>query len=329
MTKAITSVGAMILYERGLFQLNDPVSKYIPDFSDMQVISEVDGNGDISATVPASAQIKIVDLFTHTSGISYPFTPNSLQKPYVAAGIIDGMTSRNITLQAQMKLLAKQPLLFEPGSDYVYGLGLDLLGYLIEVISGKPLDQFFAEEIFTPLNMQDSHFYLPKAKVDRLVTLHAEMDQVGLTVARGNESNINLDNPRYPAGDGQSYFSGGAGVSSTAYDYARFIQMLLNKGTLGGSRILSRKSVELMQSARVDSDGDQIPDFGLGFEIIVDAAKAGELGSIGTYSWSGAYLTSYWIDPKENLIAVFLSQVRPSQSDIRAKFNTIVYQALE
>ena len=232
MTKAITSVGAMILYERGLFQLNDPVSKYIPDFSDMQVISEVDGNGDISATVPASAQIKIVDLFTHTSGISYPFTPNSLQKPYVAAGIIDGMTSRNITLQAQMKLLAKQPLLFEPGSDYVYGLGLDLLGYLIEVISGKPLDQFFAEEIFTPLNMQDSHFYLPKAKVDRLVTLYAEMDQVGLTVARGNESNINLDNPRYPAGDGQSYFSGGAGVSSTAYDYARFIQMLLNKGTL-------------------------------------------------------------------------------------------------
>ena len=197
------------------------------------------------------------------------------------------------------------------------------------MISGKPLDQFFAEEIFTPLNMQDSHFYLPKAKVDRLVTLYAEMDQVGLTVARGNESNINLDNPRYPAGDGQSYFSGGAGVSSTAYDYARFIQMLLNKGTLGGSRILSRKSVELMQSARVDSDGDQIPDFGLGFEIIVDAAKAGELGSIGTYSWSGAYLTSYWIDPKENLIAVFLSQVRPSQSDIRAKFNTIVYQALE
>ena len=329
MTKAITSVGAMILYERGLFQLNDPVSKYIPDFSDMQVISEVDGNGDISATVPASAQIKIVDLFTHTSGISYPFTPNSLQKPYVAAGIIDGMTSRNITLQAQMKLLAKQPLLFEPGSDYVYGLGLDLLGYLIEVISGKPLDQFFAEEIFTPLNMQDSHFYLPKAKVDRLVTLYAEMDQVGLIVARGNESNINLDNPRYPAGDGQSYFSGGAGVSSTAYDYARFIQMLLNKGTLEGSRILSRKSVELMQSARVDSDGDQIPDFGLGFEIIVDAANAGELGSIGTYSWSGAYLTSYWIDPKENLIAVFLSQVRPSQSDIRAKFNTIVYQALE
>jgi|TARA_B110000238_G_scaffold128467_1_gene138641 CubicO group peptidase (beta-lactamase class C family) len=329
MTKAITSVGAMTLYERGLFQLNDPVSKYIPEFAAMRVVSEIDANGDVSATVPAVAQIKIIDLFTHSSGISYPFATNSVQKSYVDAGVIDGMTSKDVTLADQMKLLATQPLLFEPGSDYVYGLGLDLLGYLIEVISGKPLDQFFTEEIFTPLNMQDSYFYLPKAKSDRLVTLYAEVDEEGLTVSRGHESNINLDNPRYPAGDGQSYFSGGAGVSSTAYDYARFVQMLLNHGELDGSRILSRKSVELMQSARIDSDGDQIPDFGLGFEIIVDPAKAGELGSAGSYSWSGAFLTSYWIDPNENLIAVFMSQVRPSQSDIRAKFNTMIYQALE
>ena len=177
--------------------------------------------------------------------------------------------------------------------------------------------------------MLDSHFYLPKSSTDRLVTLYAEAGQERLTVSRGHESNIILDNPRYPAGDGQSYFSGGAGVSSTAYDYARFIQMLLNNGELDGSQILSRKSVELMQSARIDSDGDQITDFGLGFEIIVDPAKTGELGSIGSYSWSGAFLTSYWIDPSENLIAVFMSQVRPSQSDIRAKFNTMVYQALE
>ena len=329
MTKAITSVGAMILYERGLFQLNDSVSKYIPEFADMRVVSEVDANGDVSATVPAAAQIKIIDLFTHSSGISYPFASNSVQKAYVDAGIIDGMTSKDITLAAQMKLLATQPLLFEPGSDYVYGLGLDLLGYLIEVISGKPLDQFFTEEIFTPLNMQDSYFYLPKTKSDRLVTLYAEADQEELIVSRGHESNLILDNPRYPAGEGQSYFSGGAGVSSTAFDYSRFIQMLLNNGEVDGSRILSRKSVDLMQSPRIDSDGDQIPDFGLGFEVIVDPAKAGELGSIGSYSWSGAFLTSYWIDPSESLIAVFMSQVRPSQSDIRAKFNTLVYQALE
>jgi|TARA_B110000238_G_scaffold65475_1_gene71911 CubicO group peptidase (beta-lactamase class C family) len=329
MTKAITSVGAMILYERGLFQLNDPVSKYIPEFADMQVVSEMDANGDVSARVPAAAQIKIIDLFTHSSGISYPFASNSVQKSYVDAGVIDGMTSRDITLADQMKLLATQPLLFEPGSGYVYGLGLDLLGYLIEVVSGKPLDQFFTEEIFTPLNMQDSYFYLPNSKSDRLATLYAEVGEEGLTVSRGHESNIILDNPRYPAGEIHSYFSGGAGVSSTAFDYSRFIQMLLNNGELDGSRILSRKSVDLMQSPRIDSSGDQIPDFGLGFEVIVDPAKAGELGSIGSYSWSGAFLTSYWIDPSENLIAVFMSQVRPSQSDIRAKFNTMVYQALE
>ena len=329
MTKAITSVGAMILYERGLFQLNDPVSKYIPEFADMQVVSEMDANGDVSARVPAAAQIKIIDLFTHSSGISYPFASNSVQKSYVDAGVIDGMTSRDITLADQMKLLATQPLLFEPGSGYVYGLGLDLLGYLIEVVSGKPLDQFFTEEIFTPLNMQDSYFYLPNSKSDRLVTLYAEVGEEGLTVSRGHESNIILDNPRYPAGEIHSYFSGGAGVSSTAFDYSRFIQMLLNNGELDGSGILSRKSVDLMQSPRIDSSGDQIPDFGLGFEVIVDPAKVGELGSIGSYSWSGAFLTSYWIDPSENLIAVFMSQVRPSQSDIRAKFNTMVYQALE
>ncbi len=329
MTKAITSVGAMILYERGLFQLNDPVSKYIPEFADMQVVSEMDANGDVSATVPAAAQIKIIDLFTPSSGISYPFASNNVQKSYVDAGVIDGMTSRDITLADQMKLLATQPLLFEPGSGYVYGLGLDLLGYLIEVVSGKPLDQFFTEEIFTPLNMQDSYFYLPNSKSDRLATLYAEVGEEGLTVSRGHESNIILDNPRYPAGEIHSYFSGGAGVSSTAFDYSRFIQMLLNNGELDGSGILSRKSVDLMQSPRIDSSGDQIPDFGLGFEVIVDPAKVGELGSIGSYSWSGAFLTSYWIDPSENLIAVFMSQVRPSQSDIRAKFNTMVYQALE
>ena len=329
MTKAITSVGVMILYERGLFQLNDPVSKYISEYADMRVVSEVDANGDVSATVPATAQIKIIDLLTHTSGISYPFESSSVKKSYLDAGIIDGMTSRDTTLAAQMKLLAAQPLLFEPGSEYAYGLNVDLLGYLIEVVSGKPLDQFFTEEIFAPLGMQDSYFYLPKAKFDRLVTLYAEVDEEGLLVARGDESTIIIDNPLYPAGDVQTYFSGGAGLSSTAYDYGRFLQMLLNNGELDGSRILSRKSVELMHSARVDWDGDQIPDFGLGFEVIGDLAKAGELGSKGAYSWSGAFLTSYWIDPRENLVAVFMSQVRPSQSDIRAKFNTMVYQALE
>ena len=329
MTKAVTAVSAMILYERGLFQLNDPISKYIPEYADMMVVSEVNSNGDVSAVVAAKTPIKIIDLFTHSSGLSYPFASNSLQSSYVRAGIIDGMTSKETTLATQMKLLAEQPLLFEPGSNYTYGLSIDLLGYLVEVVSGRSLNQFFNEEIFVPLKMHDTHFYLPENKFDRLVTLYAETEDSELIVSRGNESNIILDNPRYPIGNGKTYYSGGAGLSSTAYDYSRFIQMLLNEGDLDGSRILSRKSVELMRSARIDSNGDQVPDFGLSFEVVVDPAQVGELGSIGTFSWSGAYLTSYWIDPSENLIAVFMSQVRPSQSDIRAKFSTLVYQALK
>ena len=253
----------------------------------------------------------------------------SVQKSYVSAGIIDGMTAGDINLASQMKLLAMQPLLFEPGSDYEYGLSVDLLGYLIEVVSGKALDQFFADEIFIPLGMQDSYFYLPKSKAERLVTLYAEDEEGGLIASRGDESNIILDDPNYPVGGAQVYFSGGAGLSSTTYDYGRFLQMLLNNGELNGKRILSRKSVELMHAARIDSDADGMPDFGLGFLITENLGKTGELGSIGNYEWSGAFLTSYWLDPSENLFAIFMSQVRPSQSDIRARFKTLVYQALE
>jgi len=329
MTKAITTVAVMVLYEQGHFQLNDPVADYIPAFADMTVVSALDDDGNVSATVAATKSIKIIDLLTHTSGISYPFIPSSVQKSYVDAGIIDGITVRKITLASQMELLAEQPLLFEPGSDFAYGLSSDVLGYLVEVVSGRSLAQFFAEEIFVPLDMQDSFFYLPKEKAERLATLYAHVEDRGLIVSQGNESSIILDDPLYPVVGARSYFSGGAGLSSTASDYGRFLQMLLNDGTLDGKRILSRKSVELMHAARVDWDGDQIPDMGLGFQVISDLGMSGEIGSVGSYSWGGAFNTSYWIDPSENLVGVFMSQARPVDSDIRAKFSTVVYQALE
>jgi len=329
MTKAVTSVAVMILYEQGHFQLNDPVAGYIPQFADMTVVSAVDGDGNVSATAPATKPIKIIDLLTHTSGISYPFIHSSVQKSYVDAGIIDGVTARNITLASQMELLAQQPLLFESGSKMAYGLSTDLLGYLVEVISGQSLAQFFVEEIFAPLDMPDSYFYLPEDKANRLATLYAHVEDQGLIVSQGTESSIILDDPEYPVAGARTYFSGGAGLSSTANDYARFLQMLLNEGTLDGARILSRKSVELMRTARVDWDDDQRPDMSMGFEVIGDLGKKGELGSVGSYSWGGAFNTSYWIDPSEGLVGVFMSQVRPVDSDIRAKFSTLVYQALE
>ncbi len=327
MTKAVTTVAAMVLYERGLFQLNDPVAKYIPAFANMKVISAVDENGNLS-TSDATRPIRIIDLLTHSSGISYPFISSKLQKSYVEAGVIDGVTEKNVVLQTKMELLAKQPLLFEPGSEWAYGLSSDLLGYLVEVVSGKPLDRFFAEEIFAPLGMQDTYFYLPGEKADRLVTLYAAVPDKGLIVSIGDESSIKLDNPRYPVEGAKTYFSGGAGLSSTALDYARLCQMLLNGGILDGKRLLGRKTVELMRTARADIDKDGEADFGLGF-YITDLETTGELGSSGTLSWGGAFDTSYWIDPAENLVAVIMGQARPAQSDINKRFETLVYQALE
>ena len=329
MTKAITSVAVMILYEQGHFQLNDSVGDYIPLFAEMTVVSAVDSDGHVSATEAATKPIKIIDLLTHTSGIGYPFIASSVQKSYVDAGIIDGVTAKEITLASQMETLAKQPLMFESGSQFAYGLSTDLLGYLVEVISGQSLQQFFAEEIFAPLDMQDSYFYLPEKKAGRLATLYADVGEHGLIVSKGDESSIILDDPLYPVAGARTYFSGGAGLSSTASDYGRFLQMLLNNGTLDGKRVLGRKSVELMRAARVDWDGDEVPDMALGFQVIADIGEKGEIGSVGAYSWGGAFNTSYWIDPSENLVGVFMSQVRPVDSDIRAKFSTAVYQALE
>ena len=328
MTKAVTSVGVMILYEEGHFLLNDPVSEYLPEFSEMRVISEVGDDGSVLETVPARRPIRIIDLLTHTSGLSYPFIGNRLQKTYVEAGIIDGLTAGEAKLADQVRRLAAQPLLFEPGSEFMYSLSTDVLGRLIEVVSGQPLDRFFAERITGPLAMGDTHFYLPGSKAQRLATLYAEVDGK-LVVSRGDESELKMDDPAYPIAGARSYFSGGAGLSSTATDYARFARMLLNNGELDGVRILGRKSVELMRTARVDWDNDQEPDFGLGFQVVGDVGKRGELGSIESFSWSGAFFTAFWIDPREKLIGILMSQARPSSSDLRAKFPTLVYQALE
>ncbi|MGH8034079.1 MAG: serine hydrolase domain-containing protein, partial [Lysobacterales bacterium] len=328
MSKAITSVAVMTLYEQGLFQLNDPVSMYLPEFKNPQVI-EVDRSGHITGTRPAIREIRIIDLLTHSSGIGYPFIPGALQKTYVQSGVIDGITSADVSLAEQMHVLAQQPLLFDPGSDFAYGLSTDVLGYLVEVLSGQNLDQFFQQQIFVPLAMRDTGFYLPKNKSDRLVTLYAHEPGGALKPAKGDESEIKVDNPRYPVEGARSYFSGGAGLSSTAYDYARFLQMLLNEGRLDGNRVLGRKSVELMRTARTDDNDDGQVDFGLGFEVIDTIGVSGELGTEGAYSWGGAWYTWYWVDPAENLVGVFMSQVRPVQATVGQRFKTLVYQALE
>lgn len=328
MTKAITTVGVMMLYERGYFLLSDPISKYIPGFAEPAVVIDVDDAGRVLKSRPAAREIRILDLLTHTSGIAYPLVPSRMNKAYIRAGIIDGFTSKPVDLESIVLRIAQQPLLFDPGSDFAYGLSTDVLGYLIEVVTGRSLDEFFRTEIFAPLDMRDTHFYLPPAKAHRLVTLYADPDGNGISPARGDEGDIPLDNPNYPIEGAKTYFSGGAGLSSTIVDYARFLQMLLNNGVFDGKRLVSRKSVELMRTARADRDGDGDPDFSLGFRVVNTLDEHTELSTPGAYSWGGAFYTYYWVDPEESLFVLFMSQVRPVQSNIRDLVNVLAYQAL-
>ena len=329
MTKAITTTGVMILYERGHFLLNDPISKFIPEFKNPNILVEIDSDGNVIETRPSNKEIRIIDLLTHTSGIGYPFLPTQLQSAYKMNGIIDAVTDQNTVLRNQMLALSKMPLLFEPGSQFQYGLSIDLLGYLCEVISGKSLDQFFKDEIFTPLKMEDTQFYLTENEADRLVTLYSWVNGQGLIESTGNESPIIINNPKFPIEGAKSYFSGGGGLSSTVYDYWRFTQMLLNNGELEGTQILSRKSVELMKSPRTDADKDGKKELALGFSVINDIAQVGELGTDGSYFGAGAFYGMYWIDPEEKLTAVFMSQVLPSNTKVALRFRTMVYQALK
>ena len=329
MSKAITSVGAMILYERGRFLLDDPISKYLPEFEKPKVLVEADSQGNVLETKDAEREITIIDLMTHTSGISYPFATTELQPVYKKAGLIDGATTAEVRLADQMRILAEQPLLHEPGEKFTYGLSLDVLGYLCEVVSGKPFDEFLADEIFKPLSMTDTGFYIAEGSTDRLATLYAADDDGSLVVAKGDESSIYLDNPRYPVEGARTYFSGGAGLSSTARDYARFLQMLLNDGELDGKRILGRKTVELLTSPRVSLEEDGPPRISASFYVSGSPGQGGRLTSMGAYSWGGAFYTTYFIDPQEEILAVFMSQGRPIQSSIRSEFSVLVYQALE
>ncbi len=327
MTKAITTAAVMQLHEQGRFQLYDPISKFIPAFKDPKIVELNDAN-EIVGQKPAGKEITINHLLTHTAGISYPFILSPLQSEYLSAGVIDGLTAQSVTLAEQVALLAKQPLLFAPGEKFHYGLNTDVLGYLVEVVSGKTLAEYFHDEIFKPLGMDDTAFYFDAAKSSRIVTLYAEVDGQ-LVVSDGSEADIKLDNVDYPSVGAKSYYSGGAGLSSTALDYARFLQMLLNNGEFNGQRLLSRKSVEYMRTAWVDWDDDSQPDFGAGFQVTDNVGRAAQLGTPGAYAWGGAFNTTYFIDPEENLVALFMTQVRPYTNDVRGKFKTAVYQSLK
>ena len=330
MTKAVTGVAAMMLYEEGRFALNDPLAKYLPEFTKMTVAHEsYDASGKRTYyTVPAERPITVRDLFRHTSGLDY-FGPkdDSGTGAYNKIGMMGGAPQAPFDLAEGVKRLATAPLNDQPGTKFRYGYSIDVLGRLVEVLSGMTLDRFFEERIFKPLGMVDTAFYVPEEKWNRLAVLYAPNPAGG--VLRSN-SPAQESFKKKPA-----LLLGGAGLTSTLDDYARFCMMLLNEGELDGVRLLSRKSVELMRSDHLGNLPragllDEGYGFGLTFAVNLGPGKSPSVGSAGEYYWGGAAGTSFWIDPKEHMIGVFLIQVLPP-TNIPAgdQFKRMAYLALE
>lgn len=328
MTKPVTSVAIMMLYEENKLFLTDPVSKFIPAFKGTQVWED-------GKPVPARRAITVRDLLTHRSGITYGFLNGAaVGSSYRKSGVVDGLTTTNLTLEENINKLAAEPLVSQPGAAFNYSLSTDVLGRIVEVASGQPLNVFFRERIFKPLKMNDTDFHVPEAKWSRFVTVYSPDGKGGIRAMNDPESFGNTHmSPFAYYKEGKSYFSGGAGLTSTAADYARFANMLLNGGVLDGARLLSPKTIELMTVSHTSELTPPLQllgpgvNFGLGFRVITDLASTQGLGSNGLYGWSGIYGTTFWADPKEKLVAVLMVNKYPG-STVAGTFQPMVYQAL-
>ncbi len=342
MTKPITSVALLTLYEEGRFRLEDPVSKFIPSFGDLRVWE--DGNADNYTTRHPEREMTIRDLLTHTSGLTYGFMKrHPVDSLYRRSGIDAGGQK----LESWVESLAELPLIFTPGSQWSYSVATDVLGRLIEVIGGMPFDQFLQARIFDPLDMTDTTFRVDDDDADRLAALYTVPALSPFAVPEGadGDGKLLLDDGgpdsqwRRPA----TYLSGGGGLVSTVGDYYRFTQMLLNGGVLDGTRILGRKTVQYATTNHLPGGGDLASmgqavfsettydgiGFGLGFSVVLDPAASQVIGTAGTYGWGGAASTLFWVDPVEDLAVIGLTQLMPSSAyPIREELRPLIYSTL-
>ncbi|HYE89064.1 MAG TPA: serine hydrolase domain-containing protein [Vicinamibacterales bacterium] len=328
MTKPVTSVAIMMLFEENKLFLTDPVTKFIPAFKGVQVLED-------GKSVPARRAITVRDLLTHKSGITYGFLNGGVVgSSYRKNGVIDGLTTTTMTLEENINRLGAEPLVAQPGSAFNYSLSTDVLGRIVEVASGQPLNVFFKERIFKPLKMNDTDFSVPESKWPRFVTVYSPDGKGGIRPMTDPESFGNAHfSPWAYYKEGKTYFSGGAGLTSTASDYARFATMLLNGGGLEGARLLSPKTIEMMTLSHTSELTPPLPllgpgvNFGLGFRVVTELASTQTLGSNGLYGWSGIYGTNFWVDPSEKLVAVVMVQKYPGAA-VAGTFQPMVYQAL-
>lgn len=320
-SKAITALAVMMLWEEGHFQLDDPVSRYLPEFARPRVLTAFHAADSSYDAQPAGREITIRQLLTHTSGLDYAgIGTEEFRAIYAKAGVPSGIGNDRERIGEKMRILAGLPLRNRPGEAYLYGLSFDVLGYFVEVVSGMPFDQFLRTRIFTPLGMQDTWFYLPEDRHARLVTLHD--GESGRAVPMRKPVFDGVD-PEFPKLQG-TYFSGGAGLSSTVSDYARFLQLFLNKGEFNGVRLLSPKTVELMLTEQLPT----LPvEVGLGFGLETASNDYRSPRTLGAFSWGGAFATTYWADPEEGLVAQLYTNM-VSGPNLGGRFNTLVYSAI-
>lgn len=331
MTKPITSLGVLILFEEGHFLLDDAIGRYLPSFNRTFEVAVPTEDG--FELVPAERPITIRHLLTHTSGISYRFNDvEPLTSTYENAGIDDGLGNQDITLADWTRRLAEQPLAHQPGEAWLYGLNTDVLGRLVEVTSGQRLDRFFAERIFQPLGMADTYFEVPAGKRGRIAAVHRrDRDGTLRPVADGLViDGSDAFDVAYPYDGTIGFLSGGAGITSTAADYARFLQLLLNGGELDGVRLLGRKTVELMlanQTGHLEESAYGAAGFTLGFGLSWGPER-GQIVSAGTLGWGGYFSTDGWFDPREQLIGILLTQQYPYGHRLMDTYEAAIYQAL-
>jgi CubicO group peptidase (beta-lactamase class C family) len=325
MSKPITTTAALMLLEEGRLRLADPIWRYIPAFKDVKVLDNTAGSG--VRYMDAKQPITIHHLMTHTAGFSYGFDDNVYIDELYRKHVWGPMeTSPGLTLEEFVGEVAKLPLAYQPGTLYRYSVATDVLGFLVQIVSGMPFDEFLKQCIFAPLGMVDTDFYVPAEKIERFSTVYGPDEQGGMKVVDA----LQTSHYAQPA----HFVSGGGGLVSTAGDYLRFCRMLLNKGELDGVRLLGRKTVELMTTNHMPAGAQPFPEddftgFGLGVSVLLELRQSKVLGSPGTFGWGGAANTNFWIDPKEEIIGILMLQYMPSDTyPIVADFRTLAYQAL-
>ena len=325
-SKAITSTAVMMLWEEGEFRLDDPISKYIPEFSEARVLETFNEADSSYTTRPADKPISIRHLLTHTSGLGYGVIDGDerFKKIYHKAGITDLFTTEDIPIAESVKKLAKLPLHHDPGAKFTYSEGLDVLGYFVEIISGMPFDQFLRTRIFEPLGMNDTWFYMPQDKHSRLVKVQQKED------GKWKPYPITFYDPDYPIKGAKRFFSGGAGLSSTAADYAKFLQMYLNGGNFNGQRLLSITTVNSIMGNQIGDLWKGDKHYGLAFGVVTEEGEdQGGHGSEGTFDWGGYFNTQYFADPETGIIGVLMKQTQGDTNDQTGwKFRQMVFAAV-